>query len=51
MAAPGACEGVNFYDDGDPTDNCVWASVYEFPPTGSAPPGGDFLSAIPTNSR
>ncbi|RAL66244.1 hypothetical protein DID88_005915 [Monilinia fructigena] len=45
------CQGVNFYDDGNPTDNCVWASVYQSPPTGAAPPGGDFLCAIPTTKK
>ncbi|KAA8574092.1 hypothetical protein MFRU_001g01040 [Monilinia fructicola] len=45
------CQGVNFYDDGNPTDNCVWASVYQFPPTGAAPPGGNFLCAIPTTKK
>lgn len=46
-AAAPLCQGVNFYDDGNPDDNCVWAAVHEYPPTGAAPPGGDFLAAIP----
>ncbi|CAD6446996.1 4aaff5cb-c894-4478-a5b8-826e5280307f [Sclerotinia trifoliorum] len=45
------CQGVNYYDDGNPTDNCVWASVWDSPPKGTAPAGGDFLCAIPTTQR
>ncbi|TGO25624.1 hypothetical protein BPAE_0076g00270 [Botrytis paeoniae] len=45
------CQGVNFYDDGNPTDNCVWASIHQSPPTGAAPAGGDFLCAVPVTKR
>jgi hypothetical protein len=50
-AAQPACREVNFYDDDNPEDNCVWASIHQFPQTGATPSGVDFLAAIPTNGR
>ncbi len=49
IAANPKCQGVNFYDDGEP-DGCVMTDEHEFPPLGG-PPGGDFVCAIPTKKR
>lgn len=49
VAANPKCQGVNFFDDGEP-DGCVLTEEYESPPQGGLP-GGPFLCAIPTKQR
>lgn len=46
-AAEPKCQGVNYWYG----TTCVWATIYQFPPTTPAPGSGAFMCAIPTTKR